>query len=131
MLEMHGDSEVHTEFDDEHGLDDAIVCLDCGALVTRTRWRLAMDGEHERTFFNPAGHVFRVLCFREAPGTIITGEPSDEFSWFKGYLWRFALCQGCGIHLGWRYEGENDPPIFFGLIKGRLSQVPGDGVAAS
>ena len=121
MLEILIDLEGHGDIDEELGLDDSILCAGCGALVTRTRWRLAMDGDHERTFFNPAGHVFRVLCFREAPGVAATGNPSDEFTWFKGYLWTFALCQGCGDHLGWRYEGDADPRIFFGLIKNSLS----------
>lgn len=96
------------------------LCARCGLLVTRAHWAIAPDGEHERSFFNPAGIVFRVLCFKEAPGAIEAGEPTADFSWFRGYAWRFALCRSCGAHLGWRYEGEPDPAVFFGLIKPAL-----------
>lgn len=121
MLDLHGETDSSVEIDDDRGLDDAIFCTNCSAVVTRIRWRLAMDGDHERTFFHPAGHVFRVLCFREAPGAVSAGDATGEFSWFKGYLWRFCLCLGCGVHLGWRYEGDAAPPVFFGLIKKKLT----------
>lgn len=115
--------ETSPDDDLDEALDDAITCAACGHLVTRTRWRLSMDG-HEHTFFNPAGRVFTVLCFREAPGAADRGDPTDEFTWFKGYDWNFALCRGCGEHLGWRFTGALDPPLFFGLIKPKLSSQP-------
>ncbi|MBT6093309.1 MAG: hypothetical protein HOH04_00400 [Rhodospirillaceae bacterium] len=120
MLQTVGE----TETDIENATDDGIYCKACGEMVTRSRWRLSMDG-HEHVVFNPAGVVFRILCFREAPGIAERGLPSAEFSWFKGYQWSIALCRGCGAHMGWRYMGESEPPIFFGLIKGTLTSSPG------
>ena len=101
----------------------AYLCARCRRLVTRGRWRLAMGGSHEHVVFNPAGIVFRVLCFKEAPGAVAAGEASADFSWFGGYSWRLALCAGCGAHLGWRYEGDGPPAIFFGLIKPMLVEA--------
>lgn len=124
MLQLVPDSanDNHTD----QSSDDAIYCVECGQVVTRGRWRLSIDG-HEHVFFNPNGNVFRVLCFREAPGLRHQGEPSGDFTWFRGYDWNFAFCGGCGAHTGWRYTatGEQLPPVFFGLIKERLTTTPG------
>ena len=95
-------------------------CAACRAEVTKPCWGMDVDGERERAFFNPAGIVFRVLCFREAPGAIGFGEASSDFTWFRSYAWRLALCRSCCGHIGWRYEGAVDPPVFFGLIKDKL-----------
>ena len=99
-------------------------CAACAHEITRGRWEMAMDGAHERAFFNPAGVVFRVLCFKEAPGVAALGPPTREFTWFRGTAWRFAVCRRCGAHLGWRYEGDGAPAVFFGLIKPALTVGP-------
>ena len=98
--------------------DDAIYCAACGMLVTRGRWRIEQRAAHEHTVFNPAGVVFTILCFKDAPGTASQGTPSDEFTWFAGYRWSVAVCRGCSVHIGWRYDGAD---VFFGLIKPRLT----------
>ena len=121
MLQVLPDAELETEQDEK--ADDAVHCVQCGHLVTRTRWALSMGG-HEHVFFNPAGVIFRVVCFAEAPGAADEGTPTDEFTWFKDYLWNFARCRGCGAHLGWRFSGNDDPQVFFGLIKSRLTDMP-------
>jgi hypothetical protein len=118
MLQIAPEGAGKTET--EETTDDVINCAMCGHLVTRGRWRLDIDG-HEHVFFNPAGRVFRVLCFREAPGAADQGDPTGEFTWFKGYKWNFAHCRGCNAHLGWRFTGTVAPPVFFGLIKGKLA----------
>jgi hypothetical protein len=97
-----------------------IYCAACGHLVTRTDWRMSVAGAHEHTFFNPAGIVFRVVCFKEAPGVGVRGDATAEFTWFDGYKWRIALCGGCAGHLGWRFEAGD---IFFGLIKSKLTMT--------
>ena len=99
--------------------DDALYCADCGHLITRGRWRIRRNGDHEHTVFNSAGIVYRVVCFKEAPGVATRGDPSGEFTWFKGYAWRIANCTECGLHLGWRFEGED---VFFGLVRTSLIQ---------
>jgi len=106
--------------------DEKYYCVVCSTLVTRARWRIAMNGIHEHTVFNPAGMVFDVLCFKEADGAIAVGEPTDTFTWFKGYDWRFAVCRNCGSHLGWHYEGSEKPAIFFALIKRALTTLSKD-----
>ncbi|WP_239988599.1 cereblon family protein [Paramagnetospirillum kuznetsovii] len=80
-----------------------------------------MNGDHEHVVFNPAGLLFRILCFRDATGAAADGAASGVFTWFSGYLWRLAACRACGAHLGWRYEGAAEPRIFFGLIKDMLT----------
>lgn len=102
----------------------ALHCALCGARITNADQAFAANGAHEHVVFNPAGAVFRVGCFRDAPGVQAMGEPSAEFTWFRGYAWRIALCRACGIHLGWRYEGADSPPLFFGLIRTMLTERP-------
>lgn len=92
--------------------------------MTRTRWAYSPDGGHERLCANPAGHMFKVVSFLEAPGAADVGPPTDEHSWFKGYAWNFAQCRGCADHIGWRYTSDMDPPLFWGLIKDRLTTQP-------
>lgn len=68
------------------------------------------NGAHGHVVFNPAGRLFRVACFHDAPGIQTVGEASGEFSWFKGYAWR--------------YDGAQIPPVFFGLIRTMLTERP-------
>jgi hypothetical protein len=96
------------------GSGDAIKCGKCGWKVTEEKQRVAVDGSHAHTFFNPAGVVFEVGCFQRAAGCHLAGAATSEFTWFAGYLWRYALCARCGSHLGWFYEGRS--MSFYGLI---------------
>lgn len=121
MLQIAPGAKIETDVATEE--DDAIYCAACGQLATRGRWRIAMNGDHQHTVFNPAGVVFRVVCFKEAPGVGAVGEPSGEFTWFRGYDWRLALCRGCNVHLGWQYTGEKEPQVFFGLIAPKLTST--------
>jgi hypothetical protein len=122
VLKVASDEKIEEDVREEE--DDAIYCAACGGLVTRGRWRISMNGDHEHTVFNPAGIVFRVVCFKEAPGVGAVGEPSGEFTWFRGYDWQVALCRGCNVHIGWQYAGEQEPQVFFGLIAPKLTNAP-------
>lgn len=124
-------ADITAETDREGAESERLYrCALCNAEVTRGRWEMAMNGDHEHVVFNPAGMVFRILCFREAPGLSPIGRPDRAFTWFKPYAWRIGLCRSCGAHLGWLYEGQGDegqgderqgaPPVFFGLIKAAL-----------
>jgi len=126
MLQKAPKEENKTESD--AGTDDAIYCAKCSHLLTRMRWAVDIGG-HERVFINPAGRVFRIACFKDAPGATDEGTPTEEFTWFPGYAWNLAVCLGCGVHLGWRFEGTAMPPVFFGLIKSALTQRPPGGEA--
>lgn len=100
-------------------LKAVIYCAECSHVITQRKYELAVDGSHERTFRNPAGYSFHVLCFREAPGCEVQGQPTAEASWFADTAWSFAFCQACGQHLGWHYT-RRTKPAFYGLIAPRL-----------
>lgn len=97
-----------------------LLCRACGHAITFEKSAIAVQGDHEHTFRNPAGYSFHVRCFEEAPGVQISGAPTPEASWFAGTVWRFASCQRCQEHLGWRYEGSRN---FYGLIATRLTSA--------
>lgn len=119
LFELEHDEQ--NDNDVELSSDDDIYCVQCGTLVTRGRWRLVVNQDHEHTVFNPLGKVFRIVCFKEAPGIKDYGDFSGEFTWFKGFEWILGLCRGCGGHLGWRFQGDPTPQVFFGLIKPKLT----------
>ncbi|GAB6042876.1 cereblon family protein [Endothiovibrio diazotrophicus] len=97
----------------------ALRCTACGHPVTDERLRIQVQGAHRHHCVNPVGLAFQVNCFSEAPGALALGHPQAEYSWFTGHRWRYALCGGCGEHLGWHYEGIER---FFGLIEGSLKR---------
>jgi len=101
----------------EQQADDAILCGICSAVVTHRKQALRINNRHEHAFFNPAGIIFELKCFREAPGVAPHGEPTAEFTWFPGYCWRLVLCRNCDLHLGWLFTNDHS---FFGLIGTRL-----------
>ena len=100
--------------------DSALYCAFCRHPLTSTTAAISRAGLHQHTFFNPAGIVFEVRCFADAPGCLMRGAPSHEFSWFAGYAWMLALCGRCQAHVGWRYQGEDGH--FYGLIAQTLRE---------
>jgi len=101
------------------GEQKAVICRDCGYPITGADSVTSIDGSRTHTFFNPAGIVYEIICFNQAPGCVIQGAASTEFSWFSGFTWRVALCGNCRIHLGWLFESGDSS--FFGLILKTLS----------
>lgn len=99
-----------------------VVCLACRFIITDEGFRIQRDGDHEHTFFNPRGFLFRIGCFSHAPGCVTVGAASLEFTWFPRHAWTVALCQGCQGHLGWLYHSSHDHASFWGLILDRLTQ---------
>ena len=97
-----------------------IYCSFCDHGITGLNHACAVNGQHTHTFFNPAGVVFEICCFRQAPGCVVRGHSTDEFTWFAGYRWSYALCGRCRAHLGWQYTSAEDS--FFGLIAPNLRQ---------
>ena len=73
MLKDAEDTLIEDDATDEEA--NEIYCAACGHLVTRAVWRMTFDGAHEHTLFNPAGILFRVLCFKEVPGADTPGGP--------------------------------------------------------
>lgn len=102
-----------------------LYCKSCSHVITAQDWKIEINGDVDHTVFNPAGIVFQISCFRDAPGCWATGQPSSDFSWFKNYKWRIALCEGCGQQMGWLFTGIGIVPAFFGLIGNKLTDQPG------
>jgi hypothetical protein len=96
----------------------AVVCKNCGHSITSADSITFIDGSQTHTFFNPAGIVFEIICFSRAPGCVVFGAASTEFSWFSDFTWRGALCGSCRIQLGWCFESGDSS--FFGLILQKL-----------
>lgn len=80
---------------------------------------MEINKKHQHTFFNPAGLLFEISCFKDARGCIVAGDPTSEFSWFSGFAWQYATCNQCLTHLGWYYKSSSETG-FFGLIVNRL-----------
>jgi hypothetical protein len=128
--EGSGHSEGDAQPLDEPAADEAldaadpeavILCRRCGHLITRPSDRIIKDGSYRHTFANPSGIVFEIGCFSHAEGCGPSGEPTDEFTWFRGYRWRLALCRACFVHLGWQFNSLGGSSGFWGLILNRLS----------
>lgn len=112
----------------------AIVCAACQHPVTDEEAQIDVAGRHGHTCVNPSGYVYRIRCFRRAPGCVGVGSWSSLYAWFAGHAWQVACCSSCSIHLGWAFEpeaGATGPENrFYGLIVDRLAEAeqggPGD-----
>jgi hypothetical protein len=98
--------------------EKAVLCRSCKAAVTGLNRQVFIHGKYLHTFFNPAGIVYEIRCFSQAPGCIKHGLPTDEFTWFAGYTWEYTVCANCLDHLGWFYSSSSGS--FFGLINSKL-----------
>lgn len=112
------DSDVETRKAERE--DDTLFCSECGEGLTRERWRMQVFGSHEHTFFNPAGLIFNLLCFEDAPGGLEVGEATSNYTWFAGHRWRIAVCGACDVHIGWSFTATGSNSCFFALIAERL-----------
>jgi hypothetical protein len=99
--------------------DKFILCRQCRQVITHPTERIEMAGSHRHTFANPHGIVYEIGCFRSAQGCGYAGSATDEFSWFKGFYWRIAVCRTCLTHLGWLFTSSGHAG-FNGLILDRL-----------
>jgi hypothetical protein len=97
---------------------EAIYCRVCGRVVTSRDRKIAVQGAHTHAFFNPAGIVFEVGCYSRAPGCQRAGVVTSDFTWFAGYVWRYALCRQCKSHLGWFFASAGHS--FYALILANL-----------
>ncbi len=99
-----------------------IRCAHCGQQVSTAGQRIEQAGSHAHRFENPAGIVFRIGCFRHAPGCRRAGEATHAWTWFPGHAWSMALCIKCGTHLGWSFGPGGAGDAFYGLILDRLAE---------
>jgi hypothetical protein len=101
---------------------DLLLCRFCRKHITDPSKAMWVDGAHAHTFANPHGHVYEIGCFQAAVGVTGIGLSSEEFSWFEGYVWQVAVCDGCTAHLGWRFSSPVGKS-FYGLILDHLIQA--------
>lgn len=113
------DEEPGGEPEQTTGQEGILRCASCGHPITRRSERIEVDGAHESVRVNLAGVLFRVGCFRVAPGCRVLGERTTHWSWFAGYAWQVAVCARCGEHLGWRYSRAESR--FHGLLLDHLT----------
>jgi len=107
------------EEDDEKKEEKPILCRNCRKKITTADCRVEINGNHRHIFNNPEGIIFEIGCFSSADGCVNRGIPTSEFTWFAGFSWRFSLCSGCNLHLGWQYQSGKGK-IFYGLILNHL-----------
>lgn len=97
-----------------------VFCTRCSGVVARSDAGMEINGSHEHFCTNPHGFEFHLVCYQQALGCAIAGQPTAADSWFAGYSWRFASCSGCAEHLGWLFETEGTH--FYGLISDRIQR---------
>jgi hypothetical protein len=98
-----------------------LLCRQCLQMITHRSNRIVVNGAHEHAFANPHGIVFEIGCFKSAVGCGYVGQPTDEFSWFKGFTWQVAVCGSCLMHVGWLFTSSGIDS-FIGLILDRLAE---------
>ncbi len=99
--------------------DDNVYCAICDNIITSIKEKTVVEGSFEHTFTNPSKFIFHIGCFKNVSGCVNKGLFTDQFSWFKGCSWKYALCSSCSSHLGWLYR-DKDKSSFFGLILDRI-----------
>jgi len=75
-----------------------------------------------QVFPNPYGVMREILTARRVWNVAIDPSAFADFTWFAGYAWRIVACGGCRSHLGWIYEGEDEPKTFFGLLRSAIKE---------
>jgi hypothetical protein len=98
--------------------ENDILCASCLGVLTGKDQRMEIQGSHKHIFSNPHGFVYEIGCFGSARCQY-AGQPTEEFSWFRGFRWRFAVCARCLTHLGWLFISPSSHQ-FHGLILDRL-----------
>lgn len=119
LLFYRQDAESQGSADEMEKDEEVLRCGVCGARITSKKESIPMQGTVEHVFTNPFGYVFKLGCFRKAPGCGRAGEYTSEHSWFAGFIWCYALCASCRTHLGWHFLSEESS--FFGLILENLA----------
>ena len=115
-----GLSKPSVKIEGDVSRERAIICRVCGNVITKPDYAIEIEGKCAHKFVNPAGIVYHIGCYKEAPGCAAAGEPTREFTWFPGYSWCFALCNMCFAHLGWYYTSGASG--FYGLILDNITE---------
>lgn len=121
----HPAQTTQPEVLDQEEVDPEVLwlCRVCGRPITSPDQAFATGpGGATQVFPNPLGQLKVIVTVREAQGCDRVGAPTQEFTWFEGYSWTVVVCQSCGAHLGWHYQGDpgRSPAQFYGLLKAAL-----------
>jgi hypothetical protein len=100
--------------------DEHIFCRKCQHIITRPAEAIQVNGQHQHTFANPHGLIFEIGCFHMAEGCGYIGQKTAEWSWFKGFSWKVAICGKCLAQVGWIFTSSKGSDNFHGLILDRL-----------
>lgn len=124
ILEQRDEGSVGAvpQHSDATSVEAWLHCVACGHRITRSAARTSVGGAVLHVFMNPAGHVFEIECFSEAPGARAAGASSTEWSWFPGHAWTTELCAGCLAHVGWRFDARPSGATFHGLVRDRIAE---------
>lgn len=98
---------------------EALVCCDCASIITFASEKIEINGAYNHSFANPHGLFFEIGCYKNAPGCAYSNESSNEFTWFRGFSWRVAVCRSCANHIGWLFSSTQSR--FHGLISDKLT----------
>jgi yippee zinc-binding/DNA-binding/Mis18 protein involved in centromere assembly len=96
-----------------------LLCKQCKNHITNVDDAISIEGAYTHTFSNPAGYIYTINCYQTAPGCLVTGKSTSEFTWFKGYEWQLAFCNSCQEQLGWFFINEQQ---FYALIADRITR---------
>ena len=119
ILKTVDDPSTHHLPEEETEEEDYILCRQCRQIISTPAERIVVQGAHRHTFANPQGIIFHIGCFRSVRGCGFIGPLTAEFTWFRGFRWRVALCNACLTHLGWMFSSSSNER-FSGLILDRL-----------
>ncbi|MBW1898587.1 MAG: hypothetical protein JRI61_05950 [Deltaproteobacteria bacterium] len=100
--------------------EELIFCRKCRHIITRPVEAIQVSGQHLHTFANPNGQIFEIGCFQMAEGCGHIGQQTAEWSWFKGFSWKVAVCGRCLVQMGWTFISSKGLDNFHGLILERL-----------
>ena len=105
--------------------DRVFVCCNCNIFIGKQSDMFPMNKEGPQTAYcNSGGIIHETVTLYKAQGLALSrGGPTSEYSWFPGYAWTIVTCEGCGIHMGWRFTAENNslrPKAFWGLTRKNL-----------
>jgi cereblon len=108
---------------------DTLRCNCCGEVIARRSDVFVMSTEGAiGAYVNAHGYVHETLTLSCARNMRIRGAPQTENSWFPGYAWILAKCQGCHLnrreqHMGWRFiavDPDTRPQTFWGIRRTQL-----------
>ncbi|MBU1003849.1 MAG: hypothetical protein KKE73_15160 [Proteobacteria bacterium] len=119
------DKTAHSE-SPAKGKGRKLVCRGCRVPITSVDARINVGGKHQHVFANPAGYLYELGCFSQAPGCANEGAPSWEFTWFPGHAWQIQVCRSCNALMGWSFRTPSGKG-FYALILPHLLEENDEG----